>query len=83
MGVYVDDLIITGSKPMAVKFKAEMKGEFLMSDLGLLSFYLGIEVRRGNGAITLRQTRYAKQILESAGMAECNPQAPQWRNASS
>ncbi|KAJ1270390.1 hypothetical protein BS78_06G049100 [Paspalum vaginatum] len=50
-----------------------MKGEFLMSDLGLLSFYLGIEVRQGNGAITLRQTHYAKQILESAGMAECNP----------
>ncbi|KAJ1268476.1 hypothetical protein BS78_07G138400 [Paspalum vaginatum] len=62
VGVYVDDLIITGSKPTAVeKFKAEMKGEFLMSDLGLLSFYLGIE------------THYAKQILESAGMAECNP----------
>jgi hypothetical protein len=27
------------------KFKEEMKRAFLMSDLGLLSFYLGIEVR--------------------------------------
>ncbi|KAJ1268379.1 hypothetical protein BS78_07G130300 [Paspalum vaginatum] len=49
-----------------------MKGEFLMSDLGLLSFYLSIEVRQGDGAITLRQAHYAKQILELAGMAECN-----------
>ncbi|WVZ70930.1 hypothetical protein U9M48_019559, partial [Paspalum notatum var. saurae] len=68
VGVYVDDLIIIGSKPAAVEeFKAEMKGEFLMSDLGMLSFYLGIEVCQGNGAITLRQTRYAKQILKSGG----------------
>jgi hypothetical protein len=44
-GVYVDDLVITGSSLVAVEFKEEMKRAFLMSDLGLLSFYLGIEVR--------------------------------------
>jgi hypothetical protein len=46
VGVYVDDLVITGSSFAAVEeFKKEMKRTFLMSDLGLLSFYLGIEVR--------------------------------------
>jgi hypothetical protein len=46
VGVYVDDLVITGSSLAAVEdFKEEMKKVFLMSDLGLLSFYLGIEVR--------------------------------------
>jgi hypothetical protein len=46
IGVYVDDLVITGSSLAVVeKFKEEMKRAFLMSDLGLLSFYLGIEVR--------------------------------------
>jgi hypothetical protein len=46
VGVYVDDLVITGSSLVAVEeFKEEMKRAFLMSDLGLLSFYLGIEVR--------------------------------------
>jgi hypothetical protein len=45
IGVYVDDLVITGSSLAVVeKFKEEMKRAFLMSDLGLLS-YLGIEVR--------------------------------------
>jgi hypothetical protein len=39
IGVYVDDLIITGSS------KGEMKTKFQMSDLGLLSFYLEIEVQ--------------------------------------
>jgi hypothetical protein len=46
VGVYVDDLVITGSSLAAVKeLKEEMKRAFLMSDLGLLSFYLVIEVR--------------------------------------
>jgi hypothetical protein len=44
VGVYVDDLVITGTKDAEVAaFKEEMKVTFQMSDLGLLS-YLGIEV---------------------------------------
>jgi hypothetical protein len=48
-----------------------MKRAFLMSDLGLLSFYLDIEVRQDAGGITLRQVHYATKILEMAGMADC------------
>jgi hypothetical protein len=45
VGVYVDDLVITGSSLAVVEeFKKEMKRAFLMSDLRLLSFYLSIEV---------------------------------------
>jgi hypothetical protein len=45
VGVYVDDLVITGTKDAEVAaFKEQMKVTFQMSDLGLLSFYLGIEV---------------------------------------
>jgi hypothetical protein len=36
------------------EFKEEMKRAFLMSDLGLLSFYLSIEVCQDAGGITLR-----------------------------
>jgi hypothetical protein len=44
--VYVDDMIITGtSREIIVAFKLEMKDRFQMSDLGLLSYYLGIEVK--------------------------------------
>jgi hypothetical protein len=76
VGVYVDDLAITGSSLAAVEeFKEEMKRAFLMSDLGLLSFYLGIEVRQDAGDITLRQAHYAKKILEMAGMADCKAAA--------
>jgi hypothetical protein len=54
VGVYVDDLVITGTKDAEVAmFKEEMNATFQMSDLGLLSFYLGIEVHQGDFRITL------------------------------
>ena len=53
-------------------FKAQMK-IFDMSDLGLLSFYLGVKVCQDASGITLHQTHNAKLILELGGMAGCNP----------
>jgi hypothetical protein len=73
-GVYVDDLVITGTKDVEVSaFKEEVKATFQMSDLRLLSFYLGIEVHQGDSGITLRQTAYAKRVVELAGLTDCNP----------
>jgi hypothetical protein len=77
VGVYVDDLVITGSKDAKVAaFKEEMKAAFQMSDLGLLSFYLGIEVHQGDSGFTLRQTAYAKRVVELAGLTDCNLALP-------
>jgi hypothetical protein len=39
-----------------------------MSDLGLLSFYLGIEVHQDSSGISLLQTAYAKCIVELGGL---------------
>nr|GEU50406.1 ribonuclease H-like domain, reverse transcriptase, RNA-dependent DNA polymerase [Tanacetum cinerariifolium] len=48
IGVYVDDLIITGTPKKKIdKFKAQMEEKSEMSDLGLLAYYLGIEVTEG------------------------------------
>ena len=48
--VYVDDLIITGARTEDINsFKREMAVHFRMSDLGALSYYLGIEVRWEGG----------------------------------
>ena len=71
--VYVDDLIITGTDANDISaFKDQMHELFEMSDLGLLSYYLGIEVRQEAGTITLCQSAYVGKILEAAGMAGCN-----------
>ncbi|KAG6476133.1 hypothetical protein ZIOFF_065369 [Zingiber officinale] len=73
VGVYVDDLIVTGSSTGRInKFKQQMMIEFEMSDLGLLSYYLGIEVEQQKSRILLRQSTYAKKILSQFKMADCN-----------
>lgn len=73
VGVYIDDLVITGSKEEEVEeFKAQMKATFQMSDLGLLSFYLEIEVHQDSSGISLHQTAYAKHIVELGGLTGCN-----------
>ena len=43
--LYVDDLIYTGSNTaMFESFKKSMMAEFEMSDLGMMHYFLGIEV---------------------------------------
>jgi hypothetical protein len=69
VGVYVDDLIITGSDRNNIKsFKEEMAAAFKMSNLGLLHYYLGIEVKQCASGISPSQGVYAMKILERSGM---------------
>ena len=73
VAVYVDDLLVTGSSlEMIREFKRGMATRFEMSDLGKLSYYLGIEVIQREGCIILNQERYATKILEEAGLMGCN-----------
>ena len=60
----MDDLLVTGEKDSDIsKFKEQMKHYFEMSNLGQLSYYLGIKVSQEGGRITLSQRNYAKSIL--------------------
>nr|GEV84677.1 ribonuclease H-like domain, reverse transcriptase, RNA-dependent DNA polymerase [Tanacetum cinerariifolium] len=43
-----------------------------MSNLGLLAYYLGIEVTQTNGDVSIKQSAYANKILKEAGMIDCN-----------
>jgi hypothetical protein len=72
MGVCVDYLVITGSSGSSIKrFKDQISSMLKMSDLGLLSYYLGIEVKQGDEGISLSQDNYARKILEKAGLDGC------------
>lgn len=72
--VYIDDLIITGSRVNDItEFKDQMQKLFSMSDLSFLSYYLGIEVKQNEDSITLCQSSYAHKILEHSYMTGCNP----------
>jgi hypothetical protein len=72
--VYVNDLVITGSDCNDIKpFKEEMVVTFKMSNLSLLHYYLGIEVKQSVSGISLSQDAYAMKLLERCGLARCNP----------
>ncbi|XP_039128944.1 uncharacterized mitochondrial protein AtMg00810-like [Dioscorea cayenensis subsp. rotundata] len=74
IGVYTDDLIINGSRiDDNIEFKDQMQKLFDMSDLRLLSYYLGIEVKQNDDTITVCQSNYAQKILEVSSMVGCNP----------
>ncbi|GJZ85769.1 zinc finger, CCHC-type containing protein [Tanacetum coccineum] len=63
VGVYVDDLIITGSNTHdIIEFKEKIKNEFEMSNLRLLAYYLGIASRFMEKPTTLH-FKVVKQIL--------------------
>ena len=50
VGVYVDDLIVTGESPEEIMgFKQQMMSEFKMTNLRLLNYYLGIEETQEDG----------------------------------
>ncbi|KAK3039004.1 hypothetical protein RJ639_027489 [Escallonia herrerae] len=50
------------------EFKEEMAREFEMADIGLMSYYLGIEVKQREDGIFISQEAYAKEILKRYGM---------------
>nr|GEY20985.1 zinc finger, CCHC-type [Tanacetum cinerariifolium] len=62
IGVYVDDLRVTGtSKKEIESFKYQMQEQFEMSDLGLLTHYLGIEEPQEQHMKAIKQVlRYIK-----------------------
>jgi hypothetical protein len=68
---YIDDLVITMEEEVEA-FKAEMKVVFQMSDLGLLSFYLGIEVHQDNSGLSIRQTSCTGRIVDLGGLTSCS-----------
>ncbi|KAH9735937.1 hypothetical protein KPL71_017913 [Citrus sinensis] len=72
--LYVDDLIFTGSNPsLFEEFKRVMIKEFEMTDIGLMTYYLGIEVKQKEEDIFISQESYAKEILKRFKMNDCKP----------
>eukprot|EP00253_Pinus_taeda_P030129 PITA_30129 len=70
--LYVDDLFLTGADSLIHKCKRELASEFEM-DLGLMQYFLGLEVWQKTGEIFLSQGKYVVKILERFGMVECKP----------
>ena len=57
--MFVDDLLITGNNDDHIAQKKELHAGFKMTDLGLLHYYLGIEVFQRPHHIFISQSKYA------------------------
>jgi len=74
--VYVDDLLLVASSLAAIyNIKKALHERSEMKDLGEAKVILGLEIRREKtlGTLKLSQGKYAAQVQEKFGMAECNP----------
>jgi hypothetical protein len=72
--LYVDDLLITGGDSNEIeKFKLTMNKEFEMTDLGNLSYFLGMEFVKTSKGMMMHQHKYASELLERFKMDKCNP----------
>ena len=69
--LYVDDLFLTGDDPLIHQCKRELAAEFEMKDLGLMHYFLGLEVWQRPGEIFLSQGKYIVKLLERFGMVDC------------
>jgi hypothetical protein len=64
--VYVDDLVITGSDNQFVGHVVTTLGaRFSLKDMGLLHFFLGVEVIPTPAGLFLSQHQYVRDILET------------------
>jgi hypothetical protein len=70
--LYVDDLLITGCPTSAIAtVKRIIHDKFLMTDMGLLHFFLGLKISQDASCIKLSQAKYAQDLLERFHMTEC------------
>lgn len=73
--IYVDDIVLTGSSPFEISdLIALVHKQFALKDLGIFSYFLGIEVSfPKDGGLFLSQRKYITNLLHIAHMFEANP----------
>ncbi|KAG8481269.1 hypothetical protein CXB51_026034 [Gossypium anomalum] len=72
VSVYVDDLLVTGSRIDLINdFKTQMQEVFDMTDLGVMTYFLGMEVNQSDRGIFISQHTFALKILDKFCMTNC------------
>ncbi|GKB05218.1 putative ribonuclease H-like domain-containing protein, partial [Tanacetum coccineum] len=67
--VYVDDIIFgSTNKAWCAEFEVLMKGEFEMSAMGEMTFFLGLQVKQLPDGTFISQDRYVKDMLTKFDM---------------
>ena len=62
--LYVDDLFVIGKDGLIVDTKRKPDVEFEMKDLGMMHYFLGMEVWQSADGILFGQGKYVVEILK-------------------
>ncbi|GKC49350.1 ribonuclease H-like domain-containing protein [Tanacetum coccineum] len=72
--VYVDDIVITGNDIIRIKeFKVFLSIKFMIKDLGVLKYFLGIEVVENDLGLCMSQRMYCLELLHEYGLLAARP----------
>ena len=72
--LYVDDLLITGSSKKEISsLKDAMNHAFSMTDLGLLSQFLGLKIAQSQHGIKFHHSKYGSYFITKFSMKYCKP----------
>ncbi|KAK8508672.1 hypothetical protein V6N13_116185 [Hibiscus sabdariffa] len=74
--IYVDDIIFGSTNELLCQeFAKLMQGEFEMSMMGELSFFLGLQIKQRKDGIFINQSKYIKEKLKKFGLENVKPEA--------
>ena len=72
ISLYGDDLIFTRNNlKIYGDFKQAMIKEFEITNISLITYYLGVEIKQGGDEIFVRQEKFAKEILKKFKINDC------------
>ena len=69
--LYVDDLFVTGMDELITDTNRKLVAVFEMKDLGMMHYFLGIEVGWNVDGISLGKSKYTIEILKRFRMMDC------------
>ena len=64
-------MFLTGEEKLVLDSKRKLVAKFEMKDLGMMHYFLGLEVWQKLGEIVLSQGKYVVEILNRFGMIDC------------
>jgi hypothetical protein len=68
--LHVDDLFLTGDEKLIIESKRKLVAEFEMKYLGMMHYFLGLEVCQRLSEIFLNQGKYVVEILKGFRMMD-------------
>ena len=69
--LYLDEFFVIGEDGLIANTKRKLAVEFEMKDLGMMHYFIGMEVWQSADGISLEQGKYALEILKRFKMMDC------------